>query len=72
MENNELEKKYKIVFNCGVARHLLRAGIHIADIKADRTNPDKTIFIFERTPEFEKAFAEMNDEIKAVKSAKTE
>lgn len=72
MENNELEKKYKIVFNAGCARRLLRIGIHIADIKADRTNPDKTIFIFERTPEFEKAFAEMNDEIKAVKYDKTE
>lgn len=67
-----IKNNFKIVFNAGCARRLLRIGIPIADIKADRTNPDKTIFIFERTPEFEKAFAEMNDEIKAVKSDKTE
>lgn len=61
MEN----KKYKIVFNAGVSRHLLRKGCPIVDIKADRENPDKSLFIFERTPEFEKAFAEINEGIKS-------
>lgn len=58
------EKQYKIIFNAGVARNLLKVGCPIADIKADRNNQDKTLFIFERTAEFEKAFAEINDSLK--------
>ena len=67
MEN--IKKEYKLVFNSGVARRLVRMGINIADIKADRTNPDKTVFVFKRTPEFEEAFAQINKEIAEVKSA---
>lgn len=61
MEN--LNKEYKLVFNAGVARKLLKMGVSIADIKADRTNKDKTVFVFKRTPEFEEAFAQINKEI---------
>lgn len=61
MEN--LNKEYKLVFNAGVARKLLKMGVSIADIKADRTNKDKTVFVFKRTPEFETAFAQINEEI---------
>lgn len=66
MEN--IKKEYKLVFNSGVARRLLRMGINIADIKADRTNPDKTVFVFKRTPEFEAAFEQMNKEIAEAKA----
>lgn len=65
MEN--MNKEFKLVFNAGVARKLLKMGIAIADIKADRSNHDKTVFVFKRTPEFEKAFARINDEIMASK-----
>ena len=61
MEN--INKEYKLVFNAGCARRLLKMGINIADIKADRTNKDKTVFVFKRTPEFESAFATINEEI---------
>ena len=61
MEN--IKKEYKLVFNSGVARRLLKMGVNIADIKADRTNPDKTVFVFKRTTEFEEAFAQINKEI---------
>lgn len=61
MEN--MNKEYKLVFNAGVARKLLKMGVAIADIKADRTNKDKTVFVFKRTPEFEAAFAQINEEI---------
>lgn len=60
-----MNKEYKLVFNAGVARKLLKMGVHIADIKADRSNKDKTVFVFKRTPEFEKAFARINEEIEA-------
>lgn len=66
MEN--IKKEYKLVFNAGIARRLLRMGICIADIKSDRTNPDKTVFVFKRTPEFEAAFEQMNKEIAEAKA----
>ena len=61
------EKKAKLVFNAGVARKLLKAGCRIIDVKADRDNKDKTVFVFERDEAFEKAFAEINEELKKVK-----
>ena len=66
MEN--IKKEYKLVFNAGVARRLLRMGLNIADIKSDRNNPEKTVFVFKRTPEFESAFEQMNKEIAEAKS----
>ena len=64
----EIKKEYKLVFNAGVARRLVRMGINIADIKSDRTNPDKTVFVFKRTPEFEAAFTQINKEIAEAKA----
>lgn len=67
MEN--IKKEYKLVFNAGVARRLLKMGIPIADIKADRACADKSVFVFKRTPEFEAAFAQINKEIAESKAA---
>ena len=66
MEN--IKKEFKLIFNSGCARRLLKMGVPIADIKADRTNPDKTVFVFKRTPEFEEAFAQINKEIAETKT----
>lgn len=66
---DNIKKEYKLVFNAGVARRLLRMGVNIADIKSDRTNPDKTVFVFKRTTEFEEAFAQINKEIAETKAA---
>lgn len=66
MEN--IKKEFKLVFNAGVSRRLLKMGVPIADIKSDRTNPDKTVFVFKRTPEFETAFAQINKEIAEAKT----
>lgn len=76
MENNqnvkveEIKKEFKLVFNQGVSRQLIRMGIPVADIKADKNNPDKTVFVFKRTPEFEAAFTQINKEIAEAKAAK--
>ena len=43
---------YKSIFTAGVARHLLKLGNPIYDIKPDKGNKDKTIFIFEETEKF--------------------
>lgn len=61
------EKKAKLVFNAGVVRKLLKAGCRIIDIKADRDNKDKTVFVFERDEAFEKAFSDINEELKKTK-----
>lgn len=64
----EKNKEYKLVFNQGVNRRLIRDyHIPVADIKADKTNQDKTVFVYARTPEFEAAFAEINEQINAAK-----
>lgn len=65
MENNK--KEYKLVFNAGVARQLIRMGINIADIKADRSNPDKTVFVFKNDDRFQEEFERINREIAAAK-----
>ena len=59
----DLRKEYKLVFNAGVAKRLLEQGNPIYSIKPDKHNRDKTVFVFKRTPEFEKAFTRINDEI---------
>ena len=46
MNNN---KEYKEIFTPYVARRLLRMGNPIYDIKPNKDNKDKTIFIFEIT-----------------------
>ena len=72
MEKTNIKKEYKLVFNQGVARRLLRMGVTIHDIKADRDNSDKTVFVFKRTPEFETAFETINNEIAEFKSNQIE
>lgn len=61
------EKKAKLVFNASVVRKLLKAGCRIIDVKADRDNKDKTVFVFERDEAFEKAFSDINEELKKAK-----
>lgn len=65
------EKKAKLIFNMGVARSLLRKNAKVIDVKPDRDNHDKTIVVFERDEAFEKAFAELNEELKAQEAAES-
>lgn len=72
MENTNIKKEYKLVFNQGVVRRLLRMGVTIHDIKPDKENKEKTVFVFKRTPEFEAAFEQINNEITELKSTQAE
>ncbi len=65
------EKKAKLIFNMGVARSLLRKNAKVIDVKPDRDNHDKTIVVFERDEVFEKAFSELNEELKAKEAAES-
>ena len=66
------EKKAKLIFNMGVVRSLLKKGARVIDVKPDRDNHDKTIVVFERDEAFEKAFAELNEELKAKEASESE
>ena len=48
---------YKSIFTPGVARYLLKLGNPIYDIKPDKKNNDKTIFVFEETEKFKNDMA---------------
>ena len=65
------EKKAKLIFNMGVVRYLLKKGAKVIDVKPDRDNHDKTIVVFERDEVFEKAFSELNEELKAKEAAES-
>lgn len=63
------KKEYKLVFNAGVARQLIRMGLVVADIKKDRDNPDKTVFVFKNDEQFQREFEKINKEIAEIKAA---
>ena len=44
-----MQIRTKCIFTPFVARNLLRMGNPIIDIKPDKSNKDKTIFVFEDT-----------------------
>ena len=62
------KKEYRLVFNAGVARHLIRLGMRVEDIKADKTNPDKTVFVFKNDEDFQREFEKINKEIAEAKT----
>ena len=52
-----MQTRTKCIFTPFVARNLLKMGNPIVDIKPDKNNKDKTIFIFEETEKFKKDMA---------------
>lgn len=62
-------KKSKLVFDARVARALCKKNFPIIDIKPLRGEPDKTVFVFANTEEFQVAFSQIMDEIKAKKDS---
>ena len=65
-------RKSRLVFDAKIARKLLKMGYVVIDIKPNRENTDKSIFVFENTDEFKQALAQIMDEIKAVKEVEPE
>lgn len=64
-----IKKEAKLIFNAGTCRSLLKAGCTIIDVKPDRENADKTVFVFKNDEHFQKEFERINQEIAAAKSA---
>lgn len=65
-------KKSRLVFDAKIARKLLKQGFVVIDIKPNRENTDKSIFVFENTDEFKVALEKLMDEFRAKKEAETE
>lgn len=49
---DNMVKEYKEIFTPYVARRLLKMGNPIVDIKPDKYNREKTIFVFKITDKF--------------------
>lgn len=62
-------RKSRLIFDAKIARKLLKQGFVVIDIKPNRENTDKSIFVFENTEEFQNALTQLMDEIKAKKEA---
>ena len=65
-------KKSKLIFDARIARALCKKGFPIIDIKPLRGEPEKSVFVFANSEEFQAAFTEIMDEIKAKKEAEVE
>ena len=65
-------RKSRLIFDAKIARRLLKEGFVVIDIKPNRENTDKSIFVFENTEEFKQALAEVVDDIKAKADIKDE
>ena len=65
-------KKSKLIFDPRVARTLCKRGFYIIDLKPLRGEPDKSVFVFENTEEFQAALSQILDEIKTKKEVKKE
>lgn len=65
-------RKSRLIFDAKIARKLLKQGFVVIDIKPNRENTDKSIFVFGNTDEFKQALTQIMDEIKAKKEAESE
>ena len=64
-----IKKEAKLIFNAGTCRSLLKAGCQIIDVKPDRENAEKTVFVFKNDEHFQKEFERINQEISAARAA---
>ena len=67
MDNRK--KEAKLIFNAGTARSLLKAGCTMIDVKPDRENPVKSVFVFKADDHFWTEFERINKEIAEAKIA---
>ena len=63
MEN----KTSKLCFDAKIARKLCKMGFPIIDIKPMRGESDKTVFVFANTEEFQSAYTNILEDLKAKK-----
>ena len=71
--NNEKDTRVsRLVTDPRIARKLLKKNFVVIDIKPNKSNPDKSVFIFENTEAFKIALEEVTAELKAKEEIKEE
>jgi len=65
--NEKDTRKSRLIFDAKIARKLLKQGFVVIDIKPNRENTDKSIFVFENTEEFKTALTKIMEELKEKK-----
>lgn len=50
-------KNTKLIFAPDIARKLLKEGCTVVDIKANKENPNKTVFVFTNDEHFQKTLS---------------
>lgn len=65
-------RKSRLIFDAKIARKLLKQGFVVIDIKPNRENTDKSIFVFENTEEFKAALEKLLDELKSKREVEYE
>jgi hypothetical protein len=61
-DNEKDTRVSRLVTDARIARKLLKRGFFVIDIKPNKSNPDKSVFIFENTDEFKVALDEVTAE----------
>lgn len=49
------QKEYQCIVTAVLARHLLKQGFTIVDIKPQKENPDKTVFVFSNSDKLQES-----------------
>ena len=70
--NEKDTRETRLIFDAKLARRLLKRGFVVVDIKPNRENTDKSIFIFKNTDEFKAALTEEMDAMKVKAEVKNE
>ena len=69
-DNEKDTRVSRLVTDPRIARKLLKKNFVVIDIKPNKSNPDKSVFVFENTEEFKIALEEVTAEIKAKEEVK--
>lgn len=60
-QNARQKAKHKVILSMNIANDLIRKGFPIIEVKPSNRYRGKAAFIFENTPEFTKALAEISE-----------
>ncbi len=66
------QKQSKLIFSAGVARHLLKMGCTMVDIKPSREDSKMSVFVFRKDEKFDAAMEEITNEIKDKRDGEAE
>lgn len=66
------EKRGRCIYAAPVARALVNRGFKIIDLKPNKYNHDKTVFVFEETADFNAALEEILNEYSERKAQRME